>query len=252
MVRHKQHTPVPEAALSDRTVEHFSVSSQLLRQTHSLRLDASYFNPAVAHVLETLRHSGMKLETLGEITSRVFIPPRFKRIYVQREYGVPFLQGSHVVHFQPADLKYLSQKAHAKLERWIINSGWILVTCSGTVGRVAICPPEWDKWAASQHILRIIPNEDACPGGYLYSFLASPLGHIQLTNRIYGAVVDELTEEQAKSVIVPLPINEQQRAMVAEVDREAREAVATRSKASDLLSSAAGGIDRLMEANLNV
>jgi type I restriction enzyme, S subunit len=249
MVRHKPQTPASEPALPDRTVEHFSVPSQLLRQTHSIRLDASYFNPAVAHVLETLRHSGMKLETLGAITSRVFIPPRFKRIYVQPEYGVPFLQGSHVVHFQPADLKYLSRKAHTRLERWIINSGWILITCSGTVGRVAICPPEWDQWAASQHILRIIPNDSACPVGYLYSFLASPLGHVQLTNRIYGAVVDELTEEQARSVLVPLPINEQQRAIVAEIDREAREAVTTRSKASGLLSSAVGAVGHLMKAN---
>ena len=123
-----------------REVEHFSVSSRLLRQAQTLRVDASYFNPAVARALEVLRHSGMELKELGEITSRVFIPNRFKRIYVKMAYGLPFLQGSHIVHFQPADVKYVSRKAHKNIAQWIIEKNWLLVTRSGTVGRVALCP----------------------------------------------------------------------------------------------------------------
>lgn len=235
-----------EAVEPSREVEHFAVPSQILRRSHSLRLDASHFNPAVAHALEMLRRSGMKLAALGDITSGVFIPPRFKRIYVERDHGIPFLQGSHVVHFQPADVKYLSTRAHKRLERWIIRSGWILVTCSGTVGRVAICPPEWDNWAASQHILRIIPDDSACSAGYLYSFLASPLGQVQLTKQIYGAVVDELTEDQTRSVLVPLPVNNEQREQVERIDHEAREAVRVRSQAVTLISRAADSIAALV------
>lgn len=232
--------PDPSAAdvILKAEVEHFSVPVRLLKQAQDRRLDASYFNPMVAKALETLRRSGMRLAPLGEITSRVFLAPRFRRIYVSREYGVPFLQGSHIVHFQPADVKYLSKTAHSRLERWIIRSGWILVTCSGTVGRVMLCPQDWDGWAASQHILRIVPNEAECPSGYLYSFLASPLGHVQLTAQIYGAVVDELTEDQAKSVLVPLPVNDEQRDLVGRIDREAREAVVTRSQAVTLITGA--------------
>jgi hypothetical protein len=235
-----------EAPLIGRTVEHFSISSRLLRRSPTARLDASHFNPAVAHALEALRHSGMTLRQLGEITQRVFIPPRFKRIYVDSEHGVPFLQGSHVVHFQPADMKFLSLKAHKRLDRWIIEKGWLLVTCSGTVGRVALCPTEWDGWAASQHILRIVPNDEVCPAGYLYSFLASPLGYVQLKNQIYGAVVDELTEDQARSVWVPLPANTEQEAIVADIDRKAREAVAVRSHAVRMVTEAVEGIDALV------
>jgi type I restriction enzyme S subunit len=161
----------------------------------------------------------------------VFIPPRFRRIYVTADYGVPFLQGSHIVHFQPADVKYLSKTAHQDLDRWIIRSGWLLVTCSGTIGRVAICPPAWDGWAASQHILRIVPNEQECPSGYLYSFLASPLGKVQLTNRIYGAVVDELTEDQARSVLVPMPTTADQERRMRRINELAVEGLGVREKA---------------------
>ena len=138
------------------TIEHFQLSARTIGETLDLRMDASYYNPAVLHALSTLKQSGMRLEQLGTITSNIFIPPRFRRVYVEPEFGIPFLQGSHVVHFRPADVKYLSRSAHKKIERWIIQAGWLLVTCSGTIGRVTICPREWDGWAASQHILRII------------------------------------------------------------------------------------------------
>lgn len=225
--------PIPS-----RTVEHFGVPAKLLRASQNIRIDASHFNPAVARALEVLRRSEMRLVPLGEIATRVFIPPRFKRIYVDAKHGIPFLQGSHIVHFQPADVKYVSRTAHKDIERWIIESGWLLVTRSGTVGRVAVCPPEWNNWAASEHILRIIPDEDACPSGYLYAFLSSQLGHIQLTSKIYGAVVDELTEDQTKSVLVPLPITKEQHQEVVSIDQCARAAIIARSKAIKLVSQA--------------
>jgi hypothetical protein len=247
MARPSRSTALETGALPDaRTIEHFAISSDIVRASKGQRLDASYFNPAVAHALETLRRSGLVLRPLGDITERVFIPPRFKRIYVDADHGIPFLQGSHVVHFQPADIKYLSRTAHKALDRWIIRAGWVLVTCSGTVGRVTIALPDWDGWAASQHILRIIPNENECPSGYLYSFLASPLGQVQLTAQIYGAVVDELTEQQAKSVLVPLPRTERQRRALEEIDKHARDAVIERSKAVRLATAAVTGLNKLV------
>ena len=249
MARRKTELQLVDEVATFREVEHFSVSSRLLRATDSLRLDASHFDPAVAHALETLRYSGMRLAKLGDVTERVFIPPRFKRIYVGHGHGIPFLQGSHVVHFRPADVKYLSRKAHRNIGRWIVEAGWVLVTCSGTIGRATICPKEWDGWAASQHILRIIPNESACPSGYLLSFLTSPLGHIQLTRQIYGAVVDELTEDQAKSVMVPLPATDAQRELVANIDRHARKAIEVRSTAVQLTADAEDDVMALVQVD---
>ena len=104
-------------------VDAFSVALPWLKQADDLRLDASFYNPRVAEALAILKRSGLLLQPLSAVTKRVFIPPRFKRIYVEKEHGVPFLQGSHVVHFQPAGIKYLSRVAHKRLDRWIIESG---------------------------------------------------------------------------------------------------------------------------------
>ena len=205
-------------------------------------MDAAHYNPELLDAINVLRESGMKVERLTDITDTVFIPPRFKRIYVDDpDNGVPFLQGSHIVHFQPADLKYLSLSTH-NLDHWIIESGWILVTCSGTIGRTALCPGGWDGWAASQHILRIVPDEDKCPAGYLTSFLASPLGQVQLTANIYGAVVDELTEEQADGILVPLPKTAKDKALVRTLNATMRDSVAKRSDAASLVNKAIAGV----------
>ena len=210
--------------------ESYILPSGSLTESDEVRLDAGRYNPRLIETLRTLRVSGRPLEHLTNITESVFIPPRFKRIYVEAEHGVPFLQGSHVVHFQPADLKYLSRSSR-RLEQWIVRAGWILVTCSGTIGRAMVCPPEWDGWAASQHILRIVPDEKKCPGGYLCAFLSSPFGQAQLTANIYGAVVDELTEEQAGGILVPIPKTVNDRKLVRSITDSMMEATRLKSQA---------------------
>ena len=231
-----QTVPSPKHAPPSKT-ESYVLPSGFLTDSDELRFDAERYSPRLIEALRALNESGMCLERLADITENVFIPPRFKRMYVEREHGIPFLQGSHVVHFEPADLKYLSLSSY-RLEQWIVRAGWLLVTCSGTIGRIAICQPEWDGWAASQHILRIVPDETKCPSGYLAAFLASPLGQAQLTANIYGAVVDELTEEQAEDILVPLPETAEDRALVRSIETAMTASVDKRSEAATLVRKA--------------
>jgi type I restriction enzyme S subunit len=227
----------------------YSVDARWIRQSTGKRFDASHYNPVLAQALTMLRGSGMELRPLGDVCERVFIPPRFKRVYVAEKHGVPFLQGSHLVHFQPADLKYLSAKAHVRLERWIIQKGWVLVTCSGTIGRVAIARDQWDGWAASQHILRIVPRaDDMAPSGYLYAFLRSFAGQAQLTSQIYGAVVDELTEDQARGILVPVAKTEAQQQAILAINAASLEAVQLQEQASMRSDDALVKMDRLVVA----
>ena len=57
------------------------------------RLDASYHVPVVSSVISTLKGSRYGLTKLGVMADNVTIPPRFKRIYVSAQYGVPFILG---------------------------------------------------------------------------------------------------------------------------------------------------------------
>lgn len=178
-----------------------------------------------------MKASGLTFKRLGDVADRIFMPPRSRRVYVPEEYGIPFLQGSHLPHFRPAGLKYVSKYAHANIDEWRIKSGWVLVTRSGTIGRVAVALDQWDDWAASEHIIRIVPETDGqCSPWYIAAWLSSPLGQAQF-NAIYGAVVDELTPEHVADILIPVPETERQREIVDAISTLARDAVATKELA---------------------
>lgn len=167
------------------------------------RFDASFHVPIARTAVKLLRDGNYEPVQLGNITAGIIVAPRFKRIYVPKEYGVPFLQGSHLPQMRPYDLKYLSRTQQKNLEKWIIHKGWVLVTCSGTIGRVGLVSSYMDKWAASQHLLRIVPDPSKGHPGYIAAFLMTPYGQHQLTAKIYGGVVDELTEDDTSAVWIP-------------------------------------------------
>lgn len=221
------------------------VNSEWLHR-QDLRLDAGFYNTETMRAHRAMAESGLTLRRLGEVTQRIFIPPRFKRVYVDAAYGVPFLQGTHIPQFRPTNLKYLSRSAHKNLDRWIIKAGWVLVTCSGTIGRVGIALQQWNNWAASQHIMRIVPHSDGvCPAGYIYAWLSSPLGQAQF-NGIYGAVVDELTASHAADILIPVPVTDEQRQIVASIDERVMASVASKEMALKMDSVAVGEIGSLI------
>lgn len=167
------------------------------------RFDASFHVPIARSAVHVLERGEHPLIPLRDFTSRIYVAPRFKRIYVPEEHGVPLLQGSHVLQSRPRDLKYISKTQTDGLEQWIVEEGWVLMTCSGTIGRVAMVSSSQDGWAASQHILRAVADPGVSHPGYIAAFLMTPYGQHQIASKIYGAVVDELTEGDAGDILIP-------------------------------------------------
>ena len=89
-------------------------------------------------------------------------------------------------------------------------------------------------------IIRIVPDEEQCPAGYLCSFLVSSLGQVQLTANIHGAVVDELTDEQLRSVVVPLPKTTKDKALLRSVDDAMKKSTELKSQAVASAEASAG------------
>ena len=210
----------------------YTLPSNLFHESGEIRLDASHYSPELVDVRAVLKRSGMRLARVGDVVQDVLLPARFRRVYVEKKDGIPFLQGSHVVHFRPADVKYLAPSSHGDLEAILIREGWLLLTRSGTVGRVTLCPEEWDGWAASEHIIRVVPDEDRCPSGYLCAFIASHFGQVQLNAHVHGAVVDEITDDHVRNVLIPIPTDKGGRAMVGSIDAEMKRAVELKSRAA--------------------
>lgn len=171
------------------------------------RFDASYHVPIVETILALLRKQAAEVTTIGDprVSREIILPGRFKRVYVEEGHGVVFIGGKQIHQLDPANKKYVSLKHHGERIRsqLMLEENAILVTRSGTVGKVALVPKHWEGWTASEHIIRIIASSPVT-AGYLFVFLASSYGKELITRFTYGAVVDEIDDYHVSQVPVPI------------------------------------------------
>ena len=167
------------------------------------RLDASYHIPMSETIVGIMQAAPHKPIPLGHICDRIFHPGRFRRTYVSARYGVPFIQGSHIPLVRPFVQKYLARSDERNVSQCRVSSRWVLITCSGTIGRVGVVSNAADGWAASQHIARLVAKEPEYNPGYIAMFLMTPYGQHQVLAKVYGAVIDELTADDLSQVLIP-------------------------------------------------
>lgn len=195
------------------------------------RLDASYHVPTIDAILRHLEEHASEVTTIGDsrISKRVILPGRFARVYVEEGQGIPFFGGKQIHQLDPIDRKFLSLKIHGPRvrEQLALEECMILITCSGTIGKVAFVPKHWSGLAASQHIIRVLPATVDI-AGFLYVFLATDYGRRLVTRFSYGSTVPEIDGQHVAEVPFPLL---KDRSVQAEINRLALEANEKRTEA---------------------
>ena len=74
---------------------------------------------------------------------------------------------------------------------------------SGTIGNVAWAHAGHAQKLASEHVIRITPN-DILRAGYVYAFLASKYGKKLIQRYIFGSVIQHVEPPHLK--LIPVPI----------------------------------------------
>ena len=183
-------------------VETFSVKLSDLNG----RADASYHLPIVDAIVNHLRKYAEEVTTVGDerISSDIILPGRFKRVYVDKEYGVRFLGGKELNQLDPSTEKYLSKKAHANQlkDSLGIKPYSLLTPARGSLGEVVFPPKHFIGWAISDNLMQILSFDSIC--GYLYIFLNTEYGKTLIQRFTYGGVVDAIEPEHIKQVVIPL------------------------------------------------
>ena len=171
------------------------------------RLDGSYYVPVVKAIEQHIAKTAREVLKVGDsrISESVTLPGRFKRVYVEEGNGVVFFGGKQLHELDPSNKKYLSMGQHK--ERIMgdlgVHTNSILITRSGTIGKVAIVPEHWKGWIPNEHIIRVVPVEDKITG-YLYAWFSSDYAYPLITRSIHGAVIDEINVEQVSEIVIPL------------------------------------------------
>ncbi len=190
------------------SVESWSVPIDEIFTNADVRLDATHFNPATASAVQELHESGIKLQPLSSLAS-VELRGQFTRVWAQaREHGLPYLNATDLLSLLALGVpaggpRYLSHVTDTNVESLVIHEGWLLMTCSGTIGRVFYVPKRLDGWVATHDLIRIVPNK-AGMAGYLYAWLGTPVAQCQILSHTHGGQIDHVTDSQVAGVLVPL------------------------------------------------
>lgn len=207
LIQNLQLPPIeelPQKTINDKKkVIAFMVPASQLKN----RFDGSYHVPIAEAITLHISKYAQEVTSLSDerISDSILLPGRFKRVYVGEDNGIPFFGGKQIHELVPSGMKYLSKVHHTERfnKQLELKENMILVTCSGTIGKVAIVPKHWDGWAANQHILRIIPK-DSNMAGYIFAWVDTDYGKSLIKRYTYGAVVDEIDDKQLSKVPIPL------------------------------------------------
>ncbi len=223
----------------------FSIHVSDIRKQPRHRMDAWFYDPTKNDVVKQVWDldgiNGIQVRTIGELIrdpADVFYPGRHKRNYTRPgPDAVPFLSGTNVLQVRPFDVKWQSRK-YKPMERHLVETGWILVTRSGSTGRVVYVGDDLAGFqiaegvAVSEHVIRIIPDTEQVDPGYLFAYLSTEgVGKVLLAQGIYASVVRHITPEHIRAIPVPLPPAELQR----EVGDRVREAERRRGEANQII-----------------
>lgn len=171
------------------------------------------YNLDYAKVMELGERDEFEIHRLGDL-AQVFNGPRFKRPYA--DLGVTdgegilrYFTGTALTQLRGENIKYLDRsKATAaqnkQLDELIIHKGYILISDSGTLGRVTYALSKHEGVVATNNLIRVI-TDDVAMRGYLYKFLQSRLGQSLMLKNSYGTNQEHLEPDVISEIPVPVP-----------------------------------------------
>jgi type I restriction enzyme S subunit len=133
--------------------------------------------------------------------------------------GIPFINAGHLTYGEVdySDMNYISESRFELLGSGKTRQNDILYCLRGSLGKTAIVRQKGDAAIASS--LVIIRPSDDCSVGYLYHFLTSPSGHVQVRRFDNGSSQPNLSANSVKNYLLPLPPLAQQRRIAEVLDR---------------------------------
>lgn len=175
-------------------------------ENNGRRLDCGPYMSGAVEAKELLKsHPNERLENLtAGHNGGIFNGPRFPRVYVDDPAkGIPFLGSTDILD---ADLSFVSLLSKKQVEgnpALVLDEGWTLITCSGTIGRMAYASAEMKGMAGSQHFMRVVPDPEKINPGYLYAYLSSRFGVPIVVSGTYGAIIQHIEPHHIADLPVP-------------------------------------------------
>lgn len=192
----------PEIAVNETPIKWCSVTlSDVIAR--GKRLEASVFDVEAKQARSIVTNGKYSATYVGGANGLAtsYTGARFKRIWVEKS-DMPIYQPSTIMDIKPTPDGYISKLTKTDIPALRVKKGQVLMTCSGTIGKVAYVSRTMDDMIFSHDLLRIdcINLEHA---GYLYTYFKSQIGNKILLTNSYGAVITHIEPEHLATVPIP-------------------------------------------------
>ena len=205
------------------------------------RFDAEYWHPKFEDFFTSLKkNKTIKFHPLGDLVTW------FKGIEIGsyeylEEGSFPFIRVSNITSkgFDFTSAKYVKPESFAKLKKFQVERGEILLSKDGTAG-IAYLVREDIKGIQSSGILRLT-NISKLPSPYIELVLNSLIVQIQIERKMSGALIQHLKVTEAMKFVIPeIP-------SVKKVSQKVETAFASHTLSKQLLSTSTRAIEIFIE-----
>ncbi len=245
----KEHA---EEDLEEHSPSCFVVNSKQILEDTTRRIDAWYWDPnknnLAKELEEIIGEDVTEIVRLGDLVVEhgIFYPGRHKRNYVEASIeSVPFYSGTQILQVRPFDLKY-TPKDYKPAAKHFVDKDWILITRSGSTGRVVMVTDNMAGAMVSEHVIRVICDGSIIDPYYVYAYLSTDkIGKILLEKGIYASVVDHITPDFVSTIPIPRLKPEKEK----EIANKVRAAEIKRDEANKVFLNEQNQIESIMFGN---
>ncbi len=156
--------------------------------------------------------SKIKKVQLGDVCTFVRGPfgGALKKEIFQTE-GYAVYEQQHAIYHNLDFRYYIDKNKFSELKRFAVNSGDMIVSCSGTIGKTFVIPKNAPEGIINQALLKLTPNEKLNVF-YLQYFFENTISKILNEAARGGAIKNVPSVNELKAIELPLPsLNVQQK-----------------------------------------
>ncbi|EQA7626370.1 restriction endonuclease subunit S [Campylobacter jejuni] len=197
---------------------------------------------------------GWKMETLGEILSSdkysikrgPFGSTLKKSFFVEK--GIRIFEQYNPINNDPHWKRYfISHEKFQELEAFKATEGDLLISCSGTLGKIVELPKDTEMGIINQSLLKIRLNNIKILNSYFIYYFNSPIMQEKILESTLGSAIKNIASVKIlKQIEIPLPPLKEQERIVGILD----ESFAKIDESIKILEQDLLNLDELMQSAL--
>lgn len=189
-------------------LSHRVFSCSLAPSTLALkRLEATYHD-AVAQESDRLIAGVPRKDKFSTLGISISETGRLKQVFVDEEYGAPFLTSGEIFRQRYEPTRFLSNRLLPDESEWATQEGDLLLARSGQVGgiigRGVWADSRFVGGCVSVDVLRLGAQNSQILPGYLYAYLfLTDVGYRQLIRTAAGSSIPHLSAPDVSRLLIP-------------------------------------------------